>query len=131
MLNLTIPQPKEAADALAQANRLIRAHQILAEGYTFEFDPVFPQCFVRKPGSRRIAYTVDAVNGGCDCPDMKRTGRPCKHFLAVWLIEEKAREEEEAHDAARLAEYEAQADAEALAEEMYLTGLLHRQGIDY
>jgi hypothetical protein len=133
MFTLVVPKPKDASEANAQAIRLERAQQIIVDGYGFEFDEVFPQCFIRKPGSRRIAYTVDAVNGGCDCLDMTKTGRPCKHYLAVWLLMEKAREEEDAATVAQYdaEQYEAEIDACLLSEDMRLCAQLYRDGIDY
>jgi hypothetical protein len=60
---------------------------------------------------------------------MQKSGEPCKHYLAAWLDAERKREQ--AEDEARIAEYEAEADARALQADMNLAAVLHRQGITY
>ena len=68
--------PKNAQEALQQANRFDRAQQIIAEGYTFTQDKELPIVFVCKPGRLYAEYTIgEQLTGrdGCDCPDFQKT----------------------------------------------------------
>lgn len=51
---------------------------IIAANMGVEFDG--GRCLVASQSGRR-KYSVD--RGGCDCPDFRGTGRPCKHMAAV------------------------------------------------
>jgi hypothetical protein len=109
MFRFSVPVPTEAQAAVRQAIRWERAQQIIADGYGFVFDEQLQTVDVIKPGRLAAQYTIwldGDLEGrkGCDCPDMVKTGEPCKHYLAASFIA-KNREEEE--DAARCAEYEA------------------------
>jgi predicted nucleic acid-binding Zn finger protein len=128
MFNLTIPAPKNATEANAQALRMQRARQIIAEGYTFPVDSDGLYIAVCKPGHLSADYFITEV--GCDCPDMAKSGKPCKHYIAAWILQEE-RQEEEAADAAQVARYEAEQDACLLVEDMRLCAQLHREGIGY
>ena len=91
MFNFQIPTPKTAQEANAQANRYNRALVILAEGtYTFSFDSDLAVVYVCEAGKLSAKYIIhlDAANSldgraGCDCPDMVKTGQPCKHYFAA------------------------------------------------
>jgi hypothetical protein len=104
--NFQIPTPKNATEANAQANRYNRALAILADGtYTFSFDGDLDVCYVIEPGKLSAKYIIhfDAANSldnraGCDCPDMVKTGQPCKHYFAAKM--EMDREIEDAQVAA-------------------------------
>ncbi len=111
MFKFTIPVPTDAQAAARQAIRLERAHNIIAEGYGFLFDEGLQTVEVIKPGRLAAEYTIwldaaESLSGkaGCDCPDMTKTGEPCKHYMAAAIIAQKRQEEE---DEARCAEFEA------------------------
>jgi hypothetical protein len=111
MFHFPIPVPTDAQSAVRQANRHERALQIIAEGYSFLFDTQLQTVDVVKPGRLTAEYTIwldGDLNGrkGCDCPDMTKTGEPCKHFYAAAIIAKERAEQEEC-DAERCAAYEA------------------------
>jgi SWIM zinc finger len=99
MLNfdLNVPDPRNAQEALAQAIRHDRAQRILDEGYTFEHDADLNCIYVCKPGALSFSYIIhgDAENltgkAGCDCPDMQKTGKACKHYLAARILQDEQR----------------------------------------
>jgi hypothetical protein len=110
MFHFTIPVLTDAQSAVRQANRLERAHLILDEGYRFLFDAQLQTVDVVKPGRLTAEYTIwldGDINGrkGCDCPDMAKTGEPCKHYLAASIVAKERAEQEEC-DAERCAAYE-------------------------
>jgi hypothetical protein len=88
--------PKNAQEALQQANRLQRARAILAEGYTFHKDKDSEAVAVCKPGRLAASYWINLLSEGCDCPDSMK-GNDCKHLLAWKLLET-----EKADDAANM-----------------------------
>ena len=94
---MTNTQPRNVQEALAQANRLQRAQQILKDGYTFTQDADTQMVAVCKPGELHAAYWigehVDGTNG-CDCADRVKTQKPCKHEHAWELV--KAEQADEA-----------------------------------
>lgn len=83
--------PRNAQEAIAQANRYARAEQIIQEGYKFTKDADSGMVAVCKPGDLHASYWIgEHVDGttGCDCPDKKKTGKPCKHEIANEILEE-------------------------------------------
>jgi hypothetical protein len=110
MFNFHLPVPADASSALRQAVRHERALQIIEEGYSFLFDAGTATVDVVKPGRLAAEYTIwldGDINGrkGCDCPDMVKTGEPCKHYHAAMIVFEKRTAQEE-EDAERCARYE-------------------------
>ena len=81
--------PRNPQEAINQANRLQRAKNLIAEGYTFTYDAELETVFVTKPGELHAAYTIGPqVDGtdGCSCPDRAK-GNKCKHEMAWELIQ--------------------------------------------
>jgi hypothetical protein len=87
--------PKNAQEALQQANRLQRARAILAEGYTFHKDKDSEAVAVCKPGRLAASYWINLLSEGCDCPDSMK-GNDCKHLLA-WDILQTEKADEQAN----------------------------------
>lgn len=109
MFTFDIPVPNDAQAAVRQAIRNERAIRIIAEGYTFHFDEQTETVDVIKPGRLAAEYTIwlGGLPDGrkiCDCPDMMKTGEPCKHYIAAAIV---AKDREEAYNAHLVAEYEA------------------------
>ena len=94
--------------AIAEANRLNRAFEIIKAGYTFTKDADSDVVAVCKPGDLHASYWINMLSPGCDCPDHMRTGRPCKHMMALEI-----KKEEEAMMEALCAEWEARQLQEA------------------
>ncbi len=99
-------QPRNASDAIAQANRFDRAKQLLTDGYTFHKDADSDVVAVVKPGTTAAAYWLNMITEGCDCPDYMKNSRPCKHMIA-WDILQAQEAEELAGLEAQCAEYDA------------------------
>jgi hypothetical protein len=109
MFPFIIPEPKDAQGAQRQAIRHERAKQVIRDGYTFSYDAGLNCIYVCKPGCLHADYIIhgDTNNltgqAGCDCPDMVKTGEPCKHYLAAWID---AKRHTEDADAAQVEAYE-------------------------
>ena len=98
--------PRNAQQAIAQANRFDRARQIIKEGYTFT-DMGDGGIAVCKPGKLAASYWIDGpFCKGCDCPDATKNGNRCKHMLAWESINAEEAAELEGLEA-QCAEYDA------------------------
>ena len=85
---VAMTQPRNAQEAIAQANRLQRARQIITEGYSFTQDALTNMVAICKPGELHASYFIgEHVDGttGCDCPDACK-GNNCKHEIAWGLV---------------------------------------------
>lgn len=84
---VTLPEPRNAMEALRQATVFARAEQIISDGYSFwpDEDTTLDMVAVCKPGFLHADYWITENGTVCDCPDFEKRKDVCKH-LAAWDI---------------------------------------------
>ena len=84
----SLPEPRNAMEALRQATVFARAEQIISDGYSFwpDEDPTMDMVSVCKPGFLHADYWI--TDGGlvCDCPDFAKFKDFCKHTIAWGIV---------------------------------------------
>lgn len=80
MKQLTIPIPRNAAEARTLANILDRALRLSADGYTYKPASMSDMYLMIAPS--RAIYVVDIQQQTCTCECFKAR-KVCKHYLHV------------------------------------------------